>query len=173
MSGYNNNWSDESDFDNEGGSQGGGGLRKMLEDTLAENRRLAALLNDKREKSATALLSDKGIDPAFAKLIPADQDPAEWIAEYGPLIGVKQPVEKLEETKVTPPEMQHSDDNDPAIVAHRAQLEAERKALEEMQNAAEQGLPASVHDDLVTKMGKIESEDDLLKFFKENGAPLD
>jgi hypothetical protein len=42
-----------------------------------------------------------------------------------------------------------------------------------MQNAQEQGLPASVHDDLVSRMDKIESEDELLAFFKENGAPLD
>jgi len=173
VSGYENNWSEDG-FENEAQSQGGGGLRKMLEDTLAENRRLAALLNSQREADATALLKDKGIDPAFAELIPQDADPKEWIDKYGPLIGVKQEVTPVEEEKQKSPEVRMSDDNnDPAIVARRAELAAEREVLEEMQHAAEEGLPASVHDDLLNQMEKIESEEELLKFFKQNGAPVD
>lgn len=169
MSGY-NEWSDENDFGNEGGSQGGGGLRKMLEETLAENKRLIQKLEGRdREKDTTALLKDKGIDPAIAAIIPANEDPAAWVEKHGHLFGVQ---EKQDEQAVVP-DVQVPADDDPAVQARQAELLAEQKALADMQNAAESGLPASVHDDLVNRMNKIESEEELIKFLAENGAPVD
>lgn len=171
MSGY-NNWSDDDGFENEAQSQGGGGLRKLLEETLAENKKLREAIEGKeRGKSTAALLKDKGLDPAIAELIPEDQDPAAWVDKYAHLLGVPQNTETLENEKAAAPEVQLSDDSDPAIVARREELAAERKALADMQDAAESGLPASVHNDLVDRMDKITSEEELLKFFTENGAP--
>lgn len=175
MSGY-NNWSDESDFDGEGGSQGGGGLRKMLEETLAENKRLVKMLEDQgkeqREESTAALLKAKGLDPAIAELIPEGTDAKAWVDKYAHLLGVPQNTPPLESEKAVEPEVHLSDDTDPAIVARRAELAAEQKALADMQEAAQAGISASVHDDLVSKMDKLDSEEDLLKFFRENGAPV-
>lgn len=172
MSGYNNNWSDDEGFEQHE-SQGGAGLRKMLEDTLAENRRLAEELKASRREDATAVLKDKGLDPALAELIPEGTKPSEWVEKYAPLLGVKQETVAFEDERQSVPEVVMSDDDDPAIVARRAELAAERAALADMQNAAEQGFPASVQTDLIQKMDQINSEDELLKFFRENGAPLD
>lgn len=170
MSGY-NEWSDESGFDNEGGSQGGGGLRKMLEETLAENKRLIQKLEEReRGNSTTALLKDKGIDPAIAEIIPPNEDPAAWVEKHGHLFGVQ---EVRDDNRHIEPDVQTPADDDPAVIARKAELAAERKALEDMQDAAESGLPASVHDDLLDRMSKIDSEEELLKFFTENGAPAD
>lgn len=172
MSGYNNNWSDESEFENEHGSQGGGGLRKMLEETLAENRKLLQRLEEReRGKSTAALLKDKGLDPAIAEIIPDGEDAEAWVNKYAHLLGVPQNSEEL--TPAADPELQLSDDSDPAVQLRRAELAAEQRALADMQDAQEQGLPASVHNDLVERMDKITSEDELLKFFAENGAPQD
>lgn len=170
MSGY--NWSDESDFDNEGGSQGGGGLRKLLEQTLEENKKLREAIEGKeREKSTAALLKDKGLDPAIAELIPEDTDAKAWVEKYAHLLGVPQNTPTPENEKAVEPEVHLSDDSDPAIVARREELAAERKALADMQEAAESGLPASVHNDLVQQMNKIDSEEQLLKFFEQNSTP--
>lgn len=169
MSGY-NNWSDESDFENEGGSQGGGGLRKLLEQTLEENKKLREAIEGKeREKSTAALLKDKGLDPAIAELIPEGTDAKAWVDKYSHLLGVPENTPNHEQA--VEPEVHLSDDSDPAIVARREELAAERKALADMQEAAESGLPASVHNDLVQQMNKIDSEDALLKFFEQNGTP--
>lgn len=170
MSGY-NNWSDEPDFDNEGGSQGGGGLRKMLEETLAQNKVLIQKLEQRERGTDTAaLLKDKGIDPAIAEIIPPNEDPVAWVEKHGHLFGVH---EKRDDERQTDPDVQIPADDDPAVIARKAELAAEQKALADMQDAAESGLPASVHDDLVNRMNKIESEEELLKFFAENGAPTD
>ena len=170
MSGYNNNWSEDDGFENEAASQGGGGLRNLLEQTLAENKRLREAIEGKeREKSTAALLKDKGLDPAIAELIPKEEDAKAWVDKYAHLLGVPQNSENHE--KAVEPEVQLSDDTDPAIVARRAELAAEQKALAEIQSAAESGLPASVQSDLLNQMEKIDSEDELIKFFNTNGAP--
>lgn len=173
MSGYNNNWSDDESFENEGESQGGKGLRKMLEETLAENKKLLARLEGKdRVNDATALLKAKGLDPALVAIIPEGADPKEWLDKYSPLLGVKQVADEADDAGEA--QIQVSDDNnDPVIIARRAELAAEQKALEEIQDAAESGQPAAVHSDLVNRMDKINTEDELLKFFQSNGAPVD
>lgn len=171
MSGY-NEWSDENEFENERGSQGGGGLRKMLEETLAENKRLIQKLEERdRGKSTAALLKDKGLDPAIAEIIPEGEDAAAWVNKYAHLLGV--PANSEDETPAADPELQLSDDDDPAVQLRRAELAAEQKALADMQDAQEQGLPASVHNDLIDRMEKVQTEEELLKFFRENGAPQD
>jgi hypothetical protein len=171
VSGYNNNWSDD-DFENEGDQRGGGGLRKLLEETLAENKKLREAFEGKeREKSTAALLKDKGLDPAIAELIPDGTDAAAWVDKYAHLLGV--PANTPDPEPAVEPDVQASDDADPAIQLRKAELAAEAKALAEIQDAAESGVPASVHDSLVTEMDKIDSEDALMKFFKEHSAPVD
>lgn len=169
MSGY-NEYSDDFDFDNEAGQRGGGGLRKMLEESLAENKRLREAIEGKeRETSATALLKEKGIDPAVANIIPKDANPAEWVEQNAHLFAHA----PVEDEEVTDTNTQSSDDDDPAVIARKAELAAEQKALADMQDAAESGfISTSVHDDLLSKMDKIDSEEELLKFFNENGAPV-
>jgi hypothetical protein len=173
VSGYENNWSDDESFENEGQSQGGKGLRKMLEETLAENKKLLARLDgEKRETDAAALLKAKGLDPALVAIIPEGADPKEWLEKHGALLGVKQAAVVDEEASETL--IQVSDDNnDPVIIARRAELAAEQKALADIRDAAESGQPAAVHSDLSNRMDKINTEDELLKFFRENSAPVD
>jgi hypothetical protein len=169
VSGY-NNWSDDDGFENEAQSQGGGGLRKLLEEALEENKKLRLAFEGKeREKSTAALLKDKGLDPAIAELIPEGTDAKAWVDKYAHLLGVPQNSENHE--PAVEPDVQISDDSDPAIVARKAEMAAERKALADMQEAAEQGLSASESTDLLSRMDKIESEEELLKFFRDNGAP--
>lgn len=159
MSGY--NYQSDSDDELEFDRGSGGGLRKMLEETLKENKRLLEKLEGKeREKSTAALLTDKGLDPAVAELIPADADPKEWVEKYAYLLGAKDRA-KAEE-QAAEPEIQAAADDDPALVA-------EREALAAMQDAAESGSPV-ITNDLLEKMNKIDSESELLKFFNSNGA---
>lgn len=168
MSGYNNYSDDLEDYEGESQTRGGGGLRKMLEETLAENKRLIGLLEGKeRASDMTALFKEKGIDPAIAEIIPKDVDAKEWVEKYAHLLGVPKNTES--EESAAAPEAQLADDNDPALVARREELAEEQKALAEMQEAAESGYPAAVTNDLLEKMEKIDSEDVLLEFFKSNG----
>jgi hypothetical protein len=167
VSGY---FNDDSDFEDEDRNNSGKGLRKMLEETLAENRKLIQRLEQReRGNSTSELLKSKGLDPAIAELIPDGQDAKEWVDKYAHLLGVPDNHEEL--APAVEPEVQLSDDSDPAIVLRRAELAAERQALADMQDAAESGMPASVHNDLVDRMDKITSEEELMKFFRENGAP--
>lgn len=167
MSGYNNNWSDDEGFENEAQSQGGGSFRKLLEESLAENKKLrAAIEGNARGQSTAALLKDKGLDPAIAELIPEGQDAGEWVTKYAHLLGVPANTETNE--PVVEPDVQVSDDADPAIVARREELAAERAALESMSDAAASGSPA-VQSALLEQMDKITSEDELIKFFNANG----
>ena len=169
MSGYSNNWSDDSNFGDEGGNQGGGGLRKLLEQTLEENKKLREAFEGKeREKSTAALLKDKGLDPAIAELIPDGQDAAVWVEKYSHLLGVPQ---NTEDQREIAPELQVADDSDPAVQLRKQQLAEEQQALADMQDAAESGSPA-IQADLLDRMNKIESEDELIKFFNTNGAPV-
>lgn len=166
MSGYENEWSD-SDFDNEGGRQGGGGLRKMLEESLAENKKLLEKLNGKeREADAAALLKGKGLDPALVALIPPNEDPKAWLAEKGHLLGIKS--DAVDED-AGEPEVQVASDDDPAVQARKQELAAEQAALAGMQDAAESGSPA-INADVLERLDKIESEEELMKFFNSNGA---
>jgi hypothetical protein len=164
VSGYSNNYqSDPDDFENED-RQGnsGGSLRKLLEETLAENKKLREAFEGKeRGKSTTALLKDKGLDPAIAELIPADMDPSDWVEKYAHLLGV--PKNTPADEPAAEPEIQLADDSDPALIA-------EREARSRMQNAAEDGSPAVVNSDTLERMSKINSEQELLDFFKTNGA---
>lgn len=164
MSGYYNNNPDLDETERQ--DNGGGGLRKQLEDALKEIKELRAeLSNDKRSANVTDLLRGKGIDPAVAELIPADQDPAAWVEKYSHLLGVKEKPELLEEAPDhKSPQVVGIEQDDPAIVA-------EREALAAMQDAADSGSPASVAPDALEKMNKINSEEEFWKFISANGAP--
>lgn len=168
MSGYYNN-SDDFDSLEEQESRGGGGLRKMLEEALAENKKLLRKLEgQEREKSTAALLKEKGLDPAIAELIPEEQDAKAWVEKYAHLLGVPQNTPSDE--PAAEPEAQLSDDSDPAIIARKQELENERKALAEMQDAAESGYPPEVAQDLLSKIENTNSEEEFMKLLKENGA---
>lgn len=161
MSGYNYQ-SNSDDFNEVERNGSGGNLRKMLEDALAENKKLLNKLNkQEREKSATDLLKDKGLDPAIAELIPDDTEPAAWVEKYAHLLGVKTDAPPLQ--PVVEPEIVAAVDDDPALVA-------EREALAAMQDAHESGLPPAVANSLLEKMDKIGSEEQLIAFFNSNGA---
>lgn len=163
MSGYNYNQSDPDGY----GDNSGGGLRKQLEEALGEIRSLREQIDgQQRQRTVTALLKDKGLDPAISELIPADADPAKWIEEKGHLLGV-QPAKTSENAAEavqpgTEPELHVAVQDDPAIVA-------EREALADMQAAHEDGSQATVSSDLFEKMDKIQSEDELMAFFRSNG----
>lgn len=156
------NQPDPDDFENEVQGNNGGGLRKMLEETLAENKKLLAKLEERERGNSTAdLLKGKGLDPAIAELIPADQDPEAWVEKYAHLLGV--PKNTPAEEPAAEPEIQLADDSDPALIA-------EREALAAMQDAAESGSPAVVSSDVLERMSKINTEEELMAFFKSNGA---
>lgn len=166
MSGY-NNYPDDLDDMNQGGS--GGGLRKQLEEVLAENKKLLSRLESQdRQDSVSDLLKGKGLDPAIAEIIPADTDAAAWVEKYSHLLGV--PANTEAEEPAVESEAQLADDSDPAIVARRAEMAAEQKALAEMQDAAESGTSAAISTDLLERMDKINSEEELIKFFNSNGV---
>jgi hypothetical protein len=161
VSGYIN---ESDDLEQElGVGSGGGGLRKQLEEVLAANKRLTERLEAaERENTVTALLKDKGIDPALAEIIPVDQDPEKWVEAHGALLsgfGKKAGEDDPEELPAT----RVAADDDPALVA-------EREAQERMRQAQESGVPAYSQETL-DALDKIDNEADLLKFFKENGAP--
>lgn len=159
MSGYIN---DSDDFENEVNS-GGGGLRKQLEEVLAANKKLTDRLEKaEREKTATDLLKESGIDPALAEIIPAGEDPKAWVEKHSALLS------NLGTKPATDEDTQHAAaiaaaDEDPA-------LQAEREAQAQMQAAQEAGTPVYSQETL-DALDKIDNEADLLKFFKENGAP--
>lgn len=143
---------------------GGSGLRKMLEETLAENKRLLARLEgEDRQAAATAALKGAGLNPAVAKLIPADADPQKWVEENRSLFGsapAQQEPEELPSNTVVAPEL------DAAVLA-------EQQALEDMQQAQQDGSPSAVvANDLLEQLNKFDgtkTEDDLLRFLASNG----
>jgi hypothetical protein len=161
VSGYNYSNSDD-DF--VGQDNGGSGLRKMLEQVLEENKKLRELVEgDKRQATVTDLLKSKGLDPAIAELIPEGQEPKEWLEKYAHLLGVKEAPELLEDAPGSPPEVIGIVQDDPA-------LDNEREALAAMLEAEETGSPASVSPELLNQMDKIQTEEELMKFFADNGA---
>lgn len=141
---------------------GGSGLRKMLEETLAENKRLLARLEgEDRQAAATAALKGAGLNPAVAKLIPADADPQKWVEENRSLFGsAPEQQEEPPAGTVVAPEL------DAAVLA-------EQQALEDMQQAQQDGSPSAVvANDLLEQLNKFDgtkTEDDLLRFLASNG----
>lgn len=167
MSGYNNQSDsfDDNGYGNERQEGGnGGGLRRQLEEALADAKALRKQLADRQTKDAEVLLKDKGLDPAVKELIPEGADPSEWIEKYAHLLGVKS-AEKKEEERAPGdnPEIVALADEDPAITA-------EREALAQIQGAADAGSPAHLTGDVLERMERIDNEDELMKFFGSNGA---
>lgn len=136
----------------------GGGLRKMLEETLAENKKLLDKLNERERGKTTAdLLKGKGLDPAIAEIIPEGADPSEWVDKYAHLLGVAK--NTPDETPAAEPELQLADDTDPALAAERERLAA-------MNDAQESGTPP-VYTDAMERLEKVDSEDELMKLIAE------
>lgn len=161
MSGYNYTQNSDDDFVQD---NSGGGLRKMLEQVLEENKKLREAVEGKeRAKTVTELLKGKGLDPAIAELVPEGVDPAKWLDEKAHLFGIKQEVELLENAPVSQPEVRSAVQDDPAILA-------EQEALAAMQDAEGSGYPASASPQLLDEMNKINDEASLIKFFNEHGA---
>lgn len=157
VSGYYN----QSDPDEYESGSSGGGLRKQLEDALAEIKSLRKEVNEgRRTDTVTDLLKDKGIDPAVKDIIPPDVNPEEWVEKYAHLLGAKPKVEILGEEVQTDPETLGTPD--PAV-------EAERKAREQMEEAEASGSPSVVSSDVIERMQAITSEEELLRFFSANG----
>jgi hypothetical protein len=164
VSGYNNNQSDSFDDFERQEHGGGGGLRRQLEETLAEVKELRKQLNQREAKDTDALFKDKGLDPALKELIPEGAEPSEWIDKYAHLLGVKgkerdsAPADSLDDPEIVAPV-----EDDPALVA-------EREALAQINGAADAGSSAHITGDVLERMNKIDSEDELMKFFNSNGA---
>lgn len=162
MSGYNNQSDSFDDYERQ--ESGGGGLRKQLEETLAELKELKKQMGAQQEKNTEALLKDKGLDPAIKELIPADANPSEWIEKYAHLLGVKGTERDAQPAPSDGgPEIVAPVEDDPALVA-------EREALARIQGAADSGSPAHLTGDVLERMDKITSEEELMKFFDSNGA---
>ena len=157
MSGYDNQFdSDEGDTSED---NTGRGLRKQLEQALAE---LAEVKKVQQKASATDVLKNAGIDPALADLVPKDTDPAEWVAQYGPLLGARPKTLETEE-QAPAGEIQEPPEEDIAVTA-------EREAREAMEGAASSGSSSVYSTDVIERMNKIDNEADLLKFINSNGA---
>jgi len=169
VSGYNNNYGSDSDFEDNGPGSGGGGLRKMLEQVLEENKKLRESIEGKeRSKTVTDLLREKELDPAIAQLIPTDADPAKWLEEKAHLFATgferpKQEERDLSEVKVEAPSEED--------IAVQLEQQRERDALDAMSNAQQSGTPAQVSNDLLEQLNKFQgSAEELEKFLAQNGA---
>lgn len=162
MSGYNNQSDSFDDFERQEGG-GGGGLRRQLEETLAEVKELRKQLNDRQTKDTDALLKDKGLDPAIKELIPEGADASAWVEKYAHLLGAKGTERQVDTAPSDDPEIVAPVEDDPALVA-------EREALAQIQGAADAGSQSHLTGDVLERMSKINSEDELLKFFDSNGA---
>lgn len=161
MSGYNNQSDSFDDFERQ--ESGGGGLRRQLEETLAELKELKKQMGAQQAKDTDALLKDKGLDPAVKDLIPEGADPSEWIEKYAHLLGAKGTERQVEPAPSDNPEIVAPVDEDPALVA-------EREALAQIQGAADAGSQSHLMGDVLERMNKIDSEEELMKFFNSNGA---
>lgn len=156
MSGYYKESDSDEEFD---GNGDGKGLRKQLEQALGEISSLRKELAGDRKKDAESQLKDMGLDPAILGLAPDGTDPVEWVHKNAALLGAKGT--EQEETKIDQPSVQAAVDDDPALVA-------EREALAKIQEAEQAGNPV-VSSDLIEQMNKVETEDELISFFKKNG----
>jgi hypothetical protein len=165
VSGYNNQSSSyDDDMDRQDGTTGGG-LRKALEDALAKLEKAQKDLEDyRRGDTAESVLKDKGLDPALKDLIPADTDPKDWVEKYAHLLGTKPAAKAEEKDSNDDPEFVALEEEDPAITL-------EREARERINAAADSGSPAHLTGDVLQRMDKINSEDELMEFFRSNGAP--
>jgi hypothetical protein len=158
VSGYYNESDPENEFE---GSGEGKGLRKQLETALGEIQSLRKALAGDRKKEAETQLKDMGLDPAVLGLAPDGADPKEWVEKNAHLLGGK--AQEAEETPpIDQPQVVAATDDDPALVA-------EREALAKIQEAESAGNPV-VSSDLFEQMKKIDTEDELLAFFKNNGG---
>lgn len=134
--------------------QTGGGLRKLLEDALAENKKLSGRLDQLERKGSTeTMLKEKGIDPAVAGMIPADADPEEWLSKFGHLVGGNK-LDK-ENAQVAEPEVQVAPDPD---------VEAEQAARARMEQGAGTGSASVQNQDPLAQLNSIQTEAEMLAF---------
>lgn len=169
MSGY-DNYSDL--FDGEGRErQDGGGLRKQLEEALAEIRSLRSeLTSEKRTKTVTDLLAEKGKDPAAAALVPEGADPKEWLEKYGSFLADAKK-EPAQEPSAGQPQGEQGGAA-PEVPAVDPALEEERLAMETITGVvgAGTGIPSTASADPIAKMQSFQTEEELMAFIRSNGA---
>lgn len=148
--------SDWDDDDNDGNdnsnNNSGGGLRKQLEQALAEAKQLkeanAKLQKEARTSKVSTVLAAKGLDAKVAKLIPADvaaTDEAigKWLDEFGDLFNLKQ----QEAEKPAEPETVTEDDAEA--------FEAQQEYIATMRQMGVVGgglLPPAKAQDLLAKI---------------------
>jgi len=148
------------DFDHEDQQNSGGGLRKLLEDSLKREKELASRL-DRLEQGQTvdALLKEKGINPAVKNLVPAGANVEEWLASYQEIHGAQQ-----QSQQDSPPPADVDDVN--------AQLDAEREALARMQQDANASGSTVTQQDPFSQLGAVNSEAELLALIDQSkGGP--
>lgn len=156
VSGYNNQ-SDSENYEFEDNT--GKGLRGQLEKALEKIAKLEAA---QQKTSAADVLKGAGIDPALADLVPKDTDPAEWVAQYGPLLGAR-PKTLEEEKPESEAKVEVPLEEDIAVAA-------EREARAAMGEAQDSGSASVYSTDVLERMNKINSEEELMKFFQNNGS---
>lgn len=161
MSGYYNQ--SDSYEPEEGQDNTGKGLRKQLEETLTELKSLREEVTKLKRGDATAadVLKDAGIDPALKDLIPEDMEPKDWVEKYSHLLGVK-PKAQSEGESEEDAQVEYPIDEDPALAA-------EREAVEQMRGSQQSGSQSVVAKDALERMSKIDSEEELLRFFQTEG----
>lgn len=154
MSGY-DNYSDVLDDDGFQDRQTGSGLRKQLEQVLEQNKKLIERLEQSDRKNSTeSLLKEQGINPAVAGMIPADRDPAEWLTEFGHLVGGN----KLDKQDPAPtPEGQVAPDED---------LAAEQAAMARMTRDASAGSHVVQEQDPLAKLDSFDTQEAMLAFLE-------
>lgn len=164
MSGI-NDYSDLFGGDGREEQQTGGGLRKQLEDALSRVQKLEEA-NQRlvRKDSVSALLKEKGKDPAAVDLIPLDVDAKEWLDKHADFLrDVGKPAPTVEvQTEETPAA--------PEVEAPDPALEEERQAMETLQEHSTTGIPSTATADQITKMKSFDNEADLLKYIQSGGV---
>lgn len=148
-------------------NQGGGGLRKQLEDALASNKELIQRLDNlekqNKAKSTEELLREKNIDPAISAMIPDGTDPAQWIETYGKFLAPKVTEESREGT-------QEQGEVAPPVVEFDPALEEERQAMETLHTyGPDSGLPFTASQDQIEKLKSFETEAELLAYIRSGG----
>lgn len=159
MSGY-DNYSEI--FDGDGHEeQSGGGLRKQLEEALSVNRKLTERLDRLEQKAPMeALFKEKGIDPAAVALVPAGAKPEEWLEQNARFLKGFEAPGTDQQQQAAPEVQQHQEDPD---------LEAERRQIEDLEEAGETGIPSTATADQLQKLQSFDTEEELLAYIRSGG----
>lgn len=164
MSGYYNEYEHPELFDDEVEDQQprqGGQLRKQLEEALKANKALnERLVKLERGRTVEDLLRGQGINPAVADMIPADQDPGEWVQKFGAFLPKGQAV--TQEVSEQTPEVEEGESDISA---------EEREAFERTAGmTSDTGIPSTASQDQIEKLKSFTNEADLLRYIQSGGV---